>query len=40
MSDCVGKVEKGARKPWITKEMINKMDGQSKRKSVSTEEGR
>jgi hypothetical protein len=26
MSDCVGKVEKIARKPWITKEMISKMD--------------
>jgi hypothetical protein len=26
MSDCVGKVEKRARKPWITQEIISKMD--------------
>jgi hypothetical protein len=25
-SDLVGKVERRARKPWITQEMINKMD--------------
>jgi hypothetical protein len=26
MSDCLGKVEKRARNPWITQEMISKMD--------------
>jgi hypothetical protein len=26
MSDCVGKVEKRARKPWIAQEMISKMN--------------
>jgi hypothetical protein len=26
MSDCVGKVDKEARNPWITQEMISKMD--------------
>jgi hypothetical protein len=26
ISDLVGKVEKRARKPWITEEMISKMD--------------
>jgi len=26
ISDLVGKVEKRARKPWITREMISKMD--------------
>jgi hypothetical protein len=29
-SDCVGKVEKRARKPWITQEMISKMDERRK----------
>jgi hypothetical protein len=40
MSDCVGKVEKRARKPWIAQEMISKMDEQRKWKSVNDEEGR
>jgi hypothetical protein len=26
MNDLVGKVERRARKPWITQEMISKMD--------------
>jgi hypothetical protein len=30
MSDCVRKVEKRARKPWITQEMISKMDERRK----------
>jgi hypothetical protein len=34
MSDCVEKVEKRARKPWITMEMIGKMDEQRKWKSA------
>jgi hypothetical protein len=40
MSDCVGKVEKRARKPWITQEMISKMDERRKWKGVNNEEGR
>jgi hypothetical protein len=40
MSDLVGKVEKRARKPWITQEMISKMDERRKWKNVNTEEGR
>ena len=38
--DVVGKVEKRARKPWITQEMISKMDERKKWKNVDTEEGR
>jgi hypothetical protein len=37
MSDCVGKFEKRARKPWITQEMISKMDEGRKWTSVSNE---
>jgi hypothetical protein len=40
VSDLVGKVEKRARKPWITQEMISKMDEGRKWKNVHTEEGR
>jgi len=40
ISDLVGKVEKRARKPWITQEMISKMDERGKWKKVNTEEGR
>jgi hypothetical protein len=40
VSNLVGKVEKRARKPWITQEMINKMDGRRKWKNVNTEVGR
>ena len=40
ISDLVGKVEKRARKPWITQEMISKMDERRKWKNVNTEEGR
>jgi len=39
-SDLVGKVEKRARNPWITQEMISKMDERRKWKNVNTEEGR
>jgi hypothetical protein len=39
MSDLVGKVEKRARKPWITQEMISKMEEQRKWKNVNNEEG-
>ena len=40
ISDLVGKFEKRARKPWITREMISKMDERRKWKNVNTEEGR
>ena len=40
ISDLVGKVEKRARKPWITQEMISKIDERWKWKNVSTEEGK
>ena len=40
ISDLVGKVEKRARKAWITQEMISKMDERRKWKNVNTEEGR
>ena len=40
ISDLVGKVEKRARKPWITQDMISKMDERRKWKNVNTEEGR
>ena len=35
-----GKVEKRARKPWITQEMSSKMDERRKWKNINTEEGR
>jgi len=40
ISELVGKVEKRTRKPWITQEMISKMDESRKWKNVNTEEGR
>jgi len=40
ISDLVGKVEKRARTPWITQEMISKMYERRKWKNVNTEEGR
>jgi len=40
ISDLVGKAEKRARKPWITQEMISKMDERRKWKNVNIEEGR
>jgi len=40
LSDLVGKVEKRARKPWITQEIISKMDERRKWKNVNIEEGR
>jgi type I site-specific restriction endonuclease len=40
MSGLVGKVERRARKPWITQEMISKMDERRKWKNVNYEEGR
>jgi hypothetical protein len=38
ISDLVGKAEKRARKPWITQEMISKLDERRKWKNVNTEE--
>jgi hypothetical protein len=40
ISDLVRKVKKRARTPWITQEMISKMDERRKWKNVNTEEGR
>jgi type I site-specific restriction endonuclease len=40
ISDLVGKVEKIARKPGVTQEMISKMDERRKWKNVNNEEGR
>ena len=40
ISDLVGKVEKRARKPWITQEMIGKMGERRKWKNDNNEEGR
>ena len=40
ISDLVGKVEKRARKPWITQEMISKMDERRNWKNVNIEKGR
>ena len=40
ISDLVGKVEKRARKQWITQEMISKMDERRKWKNVNPEAGR
>ena len=40
ISDLVGKVEKRARKPWITEEMISKMGERRKCKNVKNEECR
>ena len=40
LSDLVGKVEKRARKPWITQEMMSKLDERRKWKNVNTEKGR
>jgi type I site-specific restriction endonuclease len=40
LSDLVRKVEKRARKLWITQEIISKMDERRKWKNVNTEEGR
>jgi len=36
----VGKVEKRARKPWITQEMISKIEERRKWKNVNTTEGK
>jgi uncharacterized membrane-anchored protein len=40
MSYLVGKVERRARKPWITQEMTSNMDERRKWKNVNNEEGR
>ncbi|PNF19696.1 hypothetical protein B7P43_G15386 [Cryptotermes secundus] len=38
ISDLVGKVEKIARKPWVTQEMMSKMEERRKWKNVNNEE--
>jgi hypothetical protein len=40
MSDWVGKVDRKARKPYITEKIISKMLEQRKWKNVNNEEGR
>jgi RPA family protein len=40
ISDLVEKVDKRARKPWITQEMISKIDERKKLKNVSIVENR
>jgi type I site-specific restriction endonuclease len=40
IGDLVGKVEKIARKPWVTQEIIGKMEKRRKWKNVNNEEGR
>ena len=40
IGDLVGKVEKRARKPWITQEMISKIAERRKWKNFNTEEDR
>jgi hypothetical protein len=40
ISDLVGKIDRKARKTWITQEMIKKMDERRKWKSVNNEERR
>ena len=40
ISDVVEKVDKRARKPWITQKMISKIDERKKLKNVNTEENR
>jgi len=37
MCDLVGKIDRKARKPWITQEMIKKMDEQKTGKMLTTE---
>jgi hypothetical protein len=39
MCDMDGKVDRKARKPWITQEMMSKMDEQRTWKNVNNEEG-
>jgi hypothetical protein len=40
LSDLVGKVVKRARKPWITQEIMSKIDSRRRWKNINTEEGR
>jgi hypothetical protein len=40
MPDLIVKENRKTRKPWITEEIINKMDERRKRKNVNKEEGR
>jgi hypothetical protein len=40
MINLDGKIDRKARKPWITQEMVNKMDEQKKLKNVNNTYGR
>jgi hypothetical protein len=40
MSDLAGKFERRARNPWITQEMISKMDERRKWMNLNNKEGR
>jgi hypothetical protein len=40
MSDLIVKEDRKTRKPWITREIINKMDERRKWRNVINEEGR
>jgi hypothetical protein len=40
LSDLAGKVEKRARKPWITQEIISKMDDRRRWKNVTLKKAR
>jgi diphthamide synthase subunit DPH2 len=40
VTDLIGKVERKEGKPWITQEMISKMDERRKWKIIKNEEGR
>jgi len=39
MGDWIGKVERKSRKPWITQEMINKVNERRQWKNVNKEKG-
>lgn len=38
ISDLVDKIDRKARKPWTTQEMINKIDERKNRKDINNEE--
>jgi len=39
MGDCIGKVKRKSRKPWITQDMINKVNERRQWKNVNKEQG-
>jgi len=40
ISDLIGKIDRKARKQWITQEMINKMDERRNQKNINNKERR